>query len=346
MSDRKTEILDAVDSMLTAHDEWVLNDSEKYITDRMELVFDRAVLVVTKGGDIPRGCVQLMISVSIWAVEWAAYKRGNWDSQRRPRGEFWDRFNAIRIERQGIQQFAARTIESVRQLRHEKLTDLQIARAYGKRINEDLWIGPFFDARGGTRFDLIQKEHDTPGSVIPAGWIHPNDEDTLAANLKELEGRLKAVPIPENSSSAEDPASIEELLREGAFPAQIARVKKTTLDHVYEVAKTLGLTPNELPNLGAMRAPGENQITPEQDAALQPGKQHQQQPKPFQAEETPETSKADDESIRQAIFEAADDNPNMGSPEIAEIVTTETGVKVSAQKVAGVLRHRKQVAGA
>ncbi len=129
----------------------------------------------------------------------------------------------------------------------------QIARMFGKfDADEDRWSGFFFHPERGTPLpDLIEKEGREPGSVVPLGWDPRNERLSAqrAADIQELQGlkeffvrhlkELRGIQIDK------DPATVEQLLREGQFPDVIANVKGVSEASVRAKAAQLGIVISE-----------------------------------------------------------------------------------------------------
>ncbi|HTI49766.1 MAG TPA: hypothetical protein VL475_02400, partial [Planctomycetaceae bacterium] len=215
-------------------------------------------------------CRNLVAAMAKLGGQWVKYQNGLQTDDFRPLPDFWEAFRQMQTARQGSVARVKQTRESVELLRRDKQPDLQIAKMYGK-YNFDLkkWEGVFFTDRGVPNSALIDQEEKQPGSVLTADYVHPDDAEAMARSESDLERELQALESATQGPDT-DPATIEEMLREGAFPAQIARAKGVTVSDVLKVANELGITPNEKPNLSNLRAPQEPTITAEQDAALQP----------------------------------------------------------------------------
>lgn len=332
MSDRKTAILRSVDTMIAEHDAWA-NDphSPEQPTERMELAIDAAILECSSG-DVPSDCRQLVGAMSALSVRWDDYRAGSWDGRQRPLPDFWRTFQGVMSARKGANKREYRRPEPVAELIRQKVGYEQIARfIYG-----DGQKGPFLQD-GRIRVDLILKEAEKPGSVIPEDWIHPDEIRREAEELKALNGRLNALQSRDEKRT-EDPATVEELLRQGAFPEQVARVKGVSLEEVRSIAAQCGIETNEMPNLSSLRSPYEPELTEEQDRGYQPRAAETVPDDPDIAEQPT----LDDEAVNSLILESAEKFPDLGAAEIAAKLAGDLGVEVSGQKVAGVLRSRKR----
>lgn len=120
-----------------------------------------------------------------------------------------------------------------------------IARAFGEYdADEDLWRGPLFAKNGTPRQDLIDKEVATPGSVLGADYKPASQrlkvERLRTAAMKQLANIQAGLFRPEGGAVPEK-ASILELLQDGQFPDVIAKVKRTSIAEVMDIAKANGI---------------------------------------------------------------------------------------------------------
>lgn len=266
--ERREAILAAVDTLIRVHDEWEADPKSPVVpTERFEKAVNLCVSICA-AGEIPAECRQLVAAVAVLGREWQDYSTGRQDNEFRPLGSFWDAFRAVKGARKGSQKLEPRKVEPVAILIQQGVSPKQIAYfIYG-----DNGVGPFVGPRGEVLHDLIDKERLNPGSVIPKDWVHPAELAAMQAQEADLETQLQNF-TQEIEVDGTDPASIEDMLREGAFINQICRAKGVTREEVIHVANHLQIQARDPENLTTLRAPHEPKITPEQDAALQPRSQ-------------------------------------------------------------------------
>lgn len=332
MSSRTREILVAVDNLIRIHNEWEEDRTAPDVpTVGLENAIETCVEIVCNG-DIPARCREINTAVSKLAVEWHGYRSGTKiQPNGRPHESLWAAFRGMVQARLGAVEPEPRSMESVKQLRGEKVPDQQIAKIYGVRrqggFNQPIWEGPFFDASGRVDHAKIDKEATEPGSVIGADWIHPNERSRVEKERKEIESRLQRLDEDDRrreTTPYQDPASIEDMLREGAFPAQIANVKGCTIQEVWEVAEKIGLEPND---------PNSDEVWNLEEV------EELVDDKPEDSENSIEKGDMDELIIK--IY--SDDTENkLAAGEIAAQVSEKLGVEVKAQKVAAVLRELKK----
>lgn len=328
---RTQEILEAVDHLIQVHDDW---ESDPQTPEVPTQEFEQAVLHAASvcDGDVPAPCRELVDTVSRLHLEWDKYADGQMRPDHRPVGSFWAAFREMLHAREGARPVVPVKPEPVSVLLKQKVPYRQIAyHIYG-----DGKSGPLVGEDGQPDLGKIHQEADKPGSVIPADWLHPDHIERMERQRSEFERRLKAV-----SKSAEDfeedPATIEDLLREGQYPAVVAKVKGVPINDVMEAVKKLqknGIKVNESPNIGSERSPYEPELTEEQDAALQP--------KNRDGEQLATAEESDGQAINDLIIEIHEHNPDMDAGSIVSKISDDLGEPVSVQKVAAVLReHRK-----
>lgn len=319
MSGRKSVIINAVAELKRTHDAWE-NDSEapRVPTAALEAAIETAIDVCAVG-DIPGDCRQLVNAMGLVAREWQRFKDGAMTADFRPLPSFWGELGAVFSLLKGAQAAPRKTREPVHVLLAQGVSEYQITHPMHGWFNPETerWEGPLLDEYGNTDFAKLYKERDKPGSVIPEDWIHPAEAARMAEEEKASRGHLLAASQP---APTEDPATIEELLRQGAFPEQVARVKRVPIEEVREVARQCGITPNEMVDL----------------------KDKSQDGKPAPTPSTPETTPADDAAVNDLILELHESDDSLGAADIATRLSIQLGSKVSAQKVAGVIREHKK----
>lgn len=371
---RKEEILGAVSTMIAEHNAWADNpDAPEVPTQRMEYAIDAAILEC-EHGDIPGDCRQLITAMEVLSAEWSQYKSGKWDHRNRPMPTFWDAFRDVMSARQGATVSVFRSIEPVSELIRQKVSHQQIATIYGGDK------GPFM-VDGVLRVDLILSEAEKPGSVVPEGWTHPDEEESKARQAENLRGKLAVLQSRDSRSVDDQPeeATIEQMIREGANVDQIAAVKGVSKEEVRDVAKQCGLQALEREILtGNVRSPydpkadsdaGDAEVSAVETASSsqlsselpdQPQQQAAEQQPESQAEPVDDFFEAED---GDAVVEIAGDggaesitdgelnmlivdeharNPDVGSPELASILSEHTGTTVTPQRVSEVLREHKR----
>lgn len=255
---RETEIRSALKIMIEAKTRWA-NSPENFFPQYLEDAIS-AGLNVCLNGDIPASCVKIHTHCVRLADAWARIIDGadGVDSKTGiPVASFWQLFEAVETALKSADSHSqVRRLRPVKDLLEEYKSDggrkwTYIARDYGwldKSGEEHIWRGPFFNSSGTIDQFKIEQEAANPGSVVPAGYHPANQQDELRQQvvsssnsaLASIRNHLKSTG--KITGITEDPASIEELIRQGQFPHVIARVKNTTEEHVRQVASKIGIT--------------------------------------------------------------------------------------------------------
>lgn len=248
--DRETEIKSAIKTMLDARKKWAQSEDQFFPAWLEDAI--SAALNVVLNGDVPLACINVHAACVRLADAWGLIVtegEGLDPKTGIPGRQFWVLFDSVETLSKSMEVAKHRYLRPVKELLEEYKNDggrkwLYIARDYGwldKTGEEHVWKGPFFK-NGNVDQYAIEKEAREPGSVVPAGW-HPEDENeknrkniiadsgsALARIRQHLKSQGKVKDTPE------DPASIEELLRQGQFVSVIARVKKVSEEEVRAVA--------------------------------------------------------------------------------------------------------------
>lgn len=365
--DRRQAMLLAVGELIRVHDEWEADpEGPGYITSPFEGALNHAVAVCCHG-DVPADCREVATAMDALRTAWNRYQEGDRLPGAVPTGEFWSSFRGVLAAFNGAENPNVRPLEPVHLLyesmRSYPNRDLQIARMYGTRQPDGRggfqWVGPFFGPNGVPRADLIhrqaQAERGVKGvePVLPADWVHPEHVAASARAKAAAEGRLSRLESRAGESSPKiDPATIEDLLREGQYPDVIAKVKGVPMADVLREAERLALQPATRPNLAAERSAheprfdlGENQ---QSDPVAEPGDRDVDEPVDAEVDAEPGDDPDADTGfdLRGAVEDAMTDpaSKDLGAGEIAALIREqypEAG-DVDGRKVAGIMRSLKR----
>lgn len=248
MENRVTKILHAADEVLRRIQRW-LNDphNEPSMPQDVELGI-RFAAMVCEAGDIPDCCRDLaIVAIPRLELELQGYLQCEHGKIRTENGapgpSFWAAAKALAVARTGADAPLIEQLEPVGVLISQGVTHEQIARhIYGHR-----GVGPFLQPNGAPNVALIEQEALQPGSVIPNDWVPPWHEESLQRRQRELSLKLQAYDRKKLAKEYDDPATVEDLLRDGAYVQQIERAKGVTRDEVLEVAFNIGITPVDGP---------------------------------------------------------------------------------------------------
>jgi hypothetical protein len=256
MADRESEIKEAIRTMISARNRWS-KGNDNFFPDWLEDAIS-ASLNVALNGDVPAACINLHTACVRLADAWGAIvmEGEGIDSSGIPGKPFWALMEAVEAQLKKSESVTVRRLRPVAELLEEYKGDnrrhLYIARDYGwfdRSGDEPIWRGPFFKDGAVDTF-AIEQEARNPGSVVPVGW-HPEDEHDKqkkqivaesGSALTRIRNHLKSQgKLIGESTQTQDPASVEELLKQGQFVAVIARVKGITEDEVRKIAKQIGV---------------------------------------------------------------------------------------------------------
>lgn len=250
-ANRPREIRRAVDEMLRRMERWLNDPYGGLIVPRDVGLAIQGALAICDQGEIPTYCRDLaMVAVPRLAEELRGYNEREVGKIRLETGapgpSFWAAAKAVARARAALMILANKSLEPVGVLLQQGVTPEQIAHhIYGHR-----GVGPFLQPNGLPDLGLIQREARKPGSVIPADWTPPWQEVATRRRQQVLSQQLKAFDRRERGRKYADPATIDDLLRDGAFIQQIERAKGVTRGEVLEAARRLGVTPEDGPGFG------------------------------------------------------------------------------------------------
>lgn len=250
---RETEIKSALKTMVDAKRRWSLSD-DQFFPDWLENAIS-AALNIALNGDVPASCIKIHTACVRLADAWGSIiTDGEGLDQKTgiPGRQFWALFESVEVQLKNSDVSKSRGLRPVKELLEEYKNDggrkwLYIARDYGwldKTGEDHVWRGPFFKNGNVDQFSIEQEARE-PGSIVPAGW-HPEDEnekqrkhivESSGSALSRIRQHLKSQGKIQDTP--EDPATIEELLRQGQFVSVIARVKKCSEEEVRAVADRL-----------------------------------------------------------------------------------------------------------
>jgi hypothetical protein len=248
-SERITEIREAIKTMIDAYESWRVSDLE-YFPESLETAISAALNVVLNG-DIPSELMSIFSKCVLLGELWAkvlSSEDGLVGADGMPSREFWVAFQAVQelmetseaVQRSGLEPVA----ELLAQMRDNPHRHEQIARMYGVYDSErDRWQGPFFYAGGNVNVGLIEQEAANPGSVVPPGFnpLSKRQQEKKSEGISALEKVRRKLAEASGKPVDKDPATIEQLLREGQFPDVIAAVKGVSEKSVRAMADRLGI---------------------------------------------------------------------------------------------------------
>lgn len=325
MQERSQAILEAIDNLIAEHDRWENDPTAPGVPTQ---AIDDAVEICIEStqGDIPGEHRHLISHLANFCEFWLEYRDGDWDKNGKPQPKVWTAFNQLRHARKTASARDVRRVETVTQLREQKVSDLLIAKAYGSR-NEASgeWEGPFFH-NGMVQNDLIERQYQHEKGngepVLAADWIPPVNQQITRDLSDKVTRKLAEIASRNTTQGPRDKGTPEELALGGAFP--------------HQVKKAFGLSDAEVATLYQQIGKAE---------MLEPGQREKMLETPPVASQ-PEEPTADDDAIAALVVEIAAKDESLGAAEIAREVESQTGQKIDGRKVAGILRSQKQQAAA
>lgn len=346
MSLRREEILAAVDDLLAAHDEW---ESDPLAPSVPSVAFESAIngaITICEHGDVPGDCRQLVKSMETLALQWTAYENGDMQPTGMPKQTFWAALSDVARNRLESSHDERPKLESVMRLKTDKVSDEQIAKIYGTRVETargPKWVGPFFDSRGVVLASKIREEAEKPGSVIPSDWVHPTEQARLDKVTEANRNRLTRVQgRATDNTPKEDPLK---LLKDGQYADVVAKVCKMPLDDVIELANENGIEVSSRPNLMSERSDYLPKLSEEQERVFdaQAGSSDDVE---FLSEPDTDTTEDDGpetfdaaESIRAILDETGG---SADASEIARLIKDRHGETLTTRQVAAFVRHMKR----
>lgn len=256
---RRNEILMAIDLLISVFESWQ-NDPKapNWPTEQFEKALINAA-EICESGDTPGSCREIcVVAMPRLKEEWDQYANGVRRSDFTPVPRFWAAFDALLLARQGAQPFQIRMPPPVKDL-------LDIQKVSPEQIAWHIWgrnkKGPFVRHDGTPDYVLLRKEADQPGSVISADWVPDWERARYDEWNNSTKRRIVASSVLQQAKvDTIDPTPIEDLLRQGQFPAVVAKIKNVKIEEVLKVAKDQGIAvPGETPippvTAGAAKSP-------------------------------------------------------------------------------------------
>ena len=243
MSERREQLLHAVDHLIEVWNQWSADSDLNYITREFEEAVDDCLLVFAHG-TIPGDLRSMTHSVDTLAEHWQAWHKRNEETAGKvllPGNGFWAALEEIAAARHKSEQPTVRHLESIAQLDAQKVPDAQICRIYG-----------FTTADGHPRMDILQQERAEPGKHTGpgTGWKPPHQRRQEEKNRRHDEAlervrQNRAAKIRHLQRVA--PETIEELVGQGVSGNQICRMKKIDRDELETYCREHSLEVKWLP---------------------------------------------------------------------------------------------------
>jgi len=176
MSRRSEQLRTAAEDFLKVHRAWA-GDQRRPSPDETYWDAVEELIEIFNAGDLPDECRRLASAVSSLAEELEVFDDREDEANVYPHAEFWSAREAIERALRGETPIELKPLESIPMLRAQGVSDRQIALMYG-----------FKDESGNLLIGLVQKEIESPGSVLAAAdgvagrkWVDPRLAEVAAA---------------------------------------------------------------------------------------------------------------------------------------------------------------------
>ncbi len=248
-AERIAEIKSAADQVISRAQLWCQDDKlPPNVPDDVAISIGNAD-VIAHSGDIPQSCQELAVQLAVLNENQRKYDQSEHGARMPdggPSSAWWASLKSVMKAREGANGIKVVRMESVADLLKQNVSRMQIAGCiYGHR-----GVGPLMQENGVPDDVLIDKERDTPGSVLIGwpDWIPPWQSDVMAQQRREAQGKLAAIDRRENGRQQYvDPGTIESMLKDKCYIQQIMKGKQVSRKEVLEVAMRLGLSAVDQP---------------------------------------------------------------------------------------------------
>lgn len=211
MNTRTAQLYAAAEAFTRAHHAWT-NDNNRPHPDATYWDSLEALIQVFESGDVPAECRALANAVHELTIQLHIF-----DTLEtiEPSDQFWIAREAVERAHQNSVEPKEVNLESMKELHDQGVSHEQIARIYG-----------LVDREGRGKSHLVDKELQTPGSVIGPDWKHPDAQTqaTVAAQATQASKRLQEIAAPAC------PETPEELYLQGVSAGQAAKMLQWSLD--------------------------------------------------------------------------------------------------------------------
>lgn len=322
-AERIQEVLQHADAVIQKAQSWATNDKlPNSVPDDLAAAIENSELI-NHQGDIPQSCQELIWKLSTLAENQRKYDAGHEDCKERngePTQRWWASMREVIKARSGAEGVRHIRMESVKDLLEQKVSRMQIAGSiYGRRGS-----GPLMQSNGIPDDFLIDKEAATPGSVLIGwpDWIPPWEQEIQRQQRLKVQGQLTALEKRSEPRQYTDPATIEEMLKDGCYVQQIEKGKHVSREVVLEAAAKLGIKPVDQPGWVPESVLGSEVGDPQAKS----------------------TSDADKEKIRERVLEIWRENEqSIGAPDIVAKLREE-GLTASANSIGTILSWERRKA--
>lgn len=297
--------------------------------------------LLIREGDVPQQCQDLAVASGRLYEELKAYSEHKAKSalpNGAPTSRFWSAAREVKACLETAKPIQMEVLESVQELRLQGVSPEQIARQIYSRNG----VGPFLSENGGVNYGLIEREAKEPGSVLGQNWVPPWHEDAIKKHREQVAHKLEAYETLADPKRMEDPATVEEMIREGAYVQQIERTKGVTRDDVLKEAERIGVEVFDQPGFHLAR---ESTVAtkPEPKTSIESGKDTagtNGEPETG-SRRAPEMTADQEAAAKEATIKLWEENEQLGAAELANQLR-DKGFPVNTARCAAWITHHKR----
>lgn len=325
---RIIEIRNVVDQFLRRLVEWAQEKSINVMPDRVANQLKDTATILGQS-EIPESCRSVATAVSRVAEEFRGYEHREHGKVRpesgSPGGGFWAACIELANCRSGIDEPLVEVLEPVSTLLKQNVSHEQIARhIYGRN-----GVGPFMQASGVPNVAAIEKEAAQPGSMLGENWVPPWHQERIDREKAKLAEMIKVLSRHRDNRRYDDPGTVESMLRDGCFVQQIEQGKGVTRTEVLKVAREIGVEAKDGPGYRPQATVPDD---PDDDLASDDG----------YSDSEPDSKAVQSQKLKQEVLTLHDQNPEMGSAEIAGEMRKRGYSDVNTNKVSAIIGHEKK----
>lgn len=242
-SQRASQLLCAIDLVITEHDRWVQSE-DPYISNALGRALDD-LCALWGSGSIPADCRRCFDEVAEMMRLWAEYQEvaDAGGSKVEPPRKFWQALSGMRHSREQARPRTFARPESVTQLIEQHVPRHQICKIWG-----------FIRDDGHPDYERLNEEIAEPGKHTgpDSGWINPlelrwrreqqRDQEAMDRVQRRQQEAAQRVQTPPAAAVevADDPEEMEDLAGDaGTLTDQVLKLSGDGLS-VRDIQKTLG----------------------------------------------------------------------------------------------------------
>lgn len=272
--ERHAHLLAIVANAAGAHRVWVETSDSKLIPEdelyqRFQEISDQArVIYAPQASPLE----QLILRFSPHWQAFVSQQQTTSDPTLLPSPDLWQVWEHLESVFFQSKTPKLKRVETLQELLDQKVGREQICKILG-----------FVDDTGAVDLQKLHEEIAQPGRHIDKNWVAPVNR-LIASQIKQMEVEAETLSRRRNAkiAAATTPAreSIESLVVNGVSAVQISKLKKISIDAVYDYCREHNLPEPPYDYTGVMQSPGAHDpaISPERQSAMDNlGKDHSPQ---------------------------------------------------------------------